>query len=223
MIKNFAAYNDEPRDPETVKMNVIYIKGISGTGKTTRAWEEALKIGHRIYDYSPVMQEKWWEGYDLEPTIIIDDLRASHIKPGQLLKILDKFQCRVPYKGGFRQLPAINFIITSIFNPYEFWSEYSFNKDGSTKRATAIEPFAQFQRRIDTYIELTKIMDPKLIQMEKDLAQIKLDLKNGVTTTVKNWRIDLEVAAKIKAEVEEAREEAEAKAEEEAEIGHRKK
>jgi len=46
-----------------------------------------------------------------------------------LLELLDRYEVRVEAKGGSRQFLAKNIIVTSIFSPYEMFSQFSDAKE----------------------------------------------------------------------------------------------
>jgi len=94
--------------------NVIWICGPSGTGKSEMAWN----MLPNAYCFGETGD--FWDGYDGEPDVIIDDYRMGTISFRLLLRILDPYPCRVPTKGGSRQLAAQNIIITAP-NPPEYY------------------------------------------------------------------------------------------------------
>lgn len=89
----------------------VYI-GDSGAGKTRRAIEESagdfyiLDQGERV----------WFDGYDGEGTLIIDDF-YGWIKYGKLLRILDGHPFRCEVKGSFTWASWEKVIITSNDHP----------------------------------------------------------------------------------------------------------
>ena len=65
---------------------------------------------------------KWWEGYDAQEYVIIDDMRGDFLKFHQLLKLLDRYPYRVETKGSTRQFLATHIFITSSYHPEEMFS-----------------------------------------------------------------------------------------------------
>ncbi len=68
-------------------------KGETGTGKT-----RSCCVGDHFMIHGDSMQ--WWDGYDGETTLVIDEY-ANQIALTKLLGIIDGYQMRLPIKGGF--------------------------------------------------------------------------------------------------------------------------
>jgi len=88
--------------------------GVTGSGKSRRAWDEA---GMEAYSKDP--RSKFWEGYQLEENVVIDEFRGG-IDISHLLRWLDRYPVRVEIKGSSKPLNAKKIWITSNLNP-EFW------------------------------------------------------------------------------------------------------
>ncbi len=77
------------------KVKVIHLHGKTGSGKTKKAMEscdDPYKIQGKAM--------KWWDGYEGEKTLIIDEY-DNDIPLTELLGILDGYQLRLPIKGSF--------------------------------------------------------------------------------------------------------------------------
>jgi len=93
----------------------VWIYGPPGTGKshTARAFDPEAYV-------KP--QNKWWDGYQGEETVILDDLDTHTL--GHYLKIwADKYSCTGETKGGTMQLRHKKLIVTSNYSPEELWPE----------------------------------------------------------------------------------------------------
>lgn len=91
---------------------VYWYYGESGVGKTRTAVEEA---GDEYWMSGRNL--KWWEGYDGEENIIIDDFRGDFCTFHELLRILDRYEYRIEVKGSSRQLLAKKIWITTTKRP----------------------------------------------------------------------------------------------------------
>lgn len=89
--------------------------GETGTGKTRKAFEEA---GAGVYVHPG---GKWFDGYEEEENVIFDDFGGSEFKLTYLLKLLDRYQMRVPVKGGFVNWCPKKIWITSNYSPKEWY------------------------------------------------------------------------------------------------------
>lgn len=107
-----------PRTPETVPC-VYWWFGPTGTGKSRRAFEE-----HK--DAYVKMGGKWWDNYQGERTVIMDDFRPSFV-PGfnYLLQLLDRYPMRVEGKGTSMNLSATTWIITCPSRPEVLWNGHT--------------------------------------------------------------------------------------------------
>ena len=92
--------------------DVRWYYGTTGTGKSKAAYEES---NEDVYTTGKTI--KWWEGYDANEHVIIDDFRKDFCCFHELLKLLDRYPYRVECKGGSRQLLATQIIITSAYHP----------------------------------------------------------------------------------------------------------
>jgi len=124
-----------PRGTNEYK-EVIWRWGPTGTGKTKWA-----------YDNYPDLYEKtsfkWWDGYDGQETVLIDDIRGDFCKFHELLKLLDRYRYRGEIKGGTVEITAKRFIITCPYKPEDLYH-------GRTD-----EDITQLMRRISVVTEVT--------------------------------------------------------------------
>lgn len=88
--------------------------GPTGTGKTRRALEE--------HPDAYFLRSKWWDGYDGEEHVIIDEFEGW-LPFSFLLAVLDRYPMRVENKGGGRNLPVKTITFTSHFHPEDWYPE----------------------------------------------------------------------------------------------------
>ncbi|AQR57898.1 replicase [Molossus molossus circovirus 2] len=116
------------------KKNVRVYWGETGTGKTRSALEEFPDA----FICTAGITGLWWDGYDGEETVIIDEFRGNNCPLSMLLTILDGYASQVSIRGGSKILYAKTIIITSNIHPDEWYV----NSDDYSKAA--------LKRRIDS-------------------------------------------------------------------------
>lgn len=111
---------------------VVYVFwGITGSGKSRRAWEEA---GIHAYPKDPCT--KFWDGYNGQAHVVIDEFRGQ-IGISHLLRWVDRYPCNVEAKHDAVSLRASKVWITSNLPPEHWYSDV----DPGT--------FAALMRRLD--------------------------------------------------------------------------
>lgn len=103
--------------PRTWKPHVVWCYGPTGTGKSRYAYEQCE--GHDTY--TAMSTGKWFEGYDRHTHVIIDDMRRNFMMFNELLKFLDRYEYRVEFKGGSRQMLCTHIYITSCYHPADLY------------------------------------------------------------------------------------------------------
>ena len=105
------------------QINVIWISGKAGTGKTSLARKYAEK-SNRPYFITGSSRDIF-QNYSGEHTMIIDEFRADMIKYPDLLRILDPFgsQVMAPSRYNDKPLACDLIIITSPYDPVEFYKQ----------------------------------------------------------------------------------------------------
>jgi len=125
------------------KTKCLWLWGPTGTGKSRTAWQLCPDA------YEKPGGTPWWDGYDSEKCVIIDDLRGDTFKFHELLKLLDRYPLKLPVKGGHCQFCAEIVIITSSMRPDDMYSRSE-------------EDMAQLMRRIEmvTLMHASTAMSP---------------------------------------------------------------
>lgn len=128
------------------EMEVIFITGKSGSGKTTYA---KMLCDNKDYSYFVSSSSNDpFDGYLGQDAIILDDLRGSSFTFADLLKITDNHTSsavKSRYKNKVLECKLL--IITSIMPIDEFYKNIF---------ESAEEPLEQFKRRCQTYIKMEK-------------------------------------------------------------------
>lgn len=92
------------------KVEVHYIYGPTGCGKTRGVVEKE----ENLYIYSPLSTtSEWWDGYEGEEAILLDDYRDGWFSLSRLLNILDGYQLRMGIKGSHTYAQWTRVYITS--------------------------------------------------------------------------------------------------------------
>jgi len=93
--------------------------GAAGTGKSRKAREE--NPGAYIKD----PKNAWWDGYNGEEVVIIDDFDKFQVKQsGDMKRWLDRYVFKAEVKGGYiGDIRPKKIIITSNYHPKEIWEE----------------------------------------------------------------------------------------------------
>jgi len=105
--------------PRTWEMEVNVYWGKSGSGKTRRAFEEA---GTSYYFVSKGDQNQttWWDGYDGQDSVIIDDF-YGWLPWSFMLRLLDRYPFTVQIKGGTVNFRSKKIFITSNSAPHNWY------------------------------------------------------------------------------------------------------
>lgn len=113
-------------------IEVYWFYGGAGSGKTKFVFDAEDDI------FRPT-SKKWWEGYDGDRVVLIDDWRPSWCSYVELLKFTDIYPFKVETKGGSREVKYDKLYITSDRSPYDYYV-----KDGIMDK----EEYKQLERRI---------------------------------------------------------------------------
>jgi len=102
------------------EVTVFVYWGKTRSGKTRAAMESLCADGRLPYSM-PVTSGFWFDGYDGEDTLVIDDFYGQ-IKFSDMLRILDGHYIQIPVKGGFTWARWTRVFITSNTHPDGWWS-----------------------------------------------------------------------------------------------------
>lgn len=113
-FKRYRAMRALPRTWPTIT-HVYW--GKTGTGKTRFVFDQVMDSTM----WSPG-DYQWFDGYDGQDIIIIDDYRGEYSLP-MLLKLLDRYPMQVPFKGGFANWAPKKVYITSNIRPRSWYPD----------------------------------------------------------------------------------------------------
>jgi hypothetical protein len=88
----------------------ILLTGPTGTGKTKISATIAAFLGQDGTYWQDSTQ--WWDNYDQEPLVIIDEFRGQ-FPEAQVLRLVDRVPYRVPIKGSYAEFDSRMIILTS--------------------------------------------------------------------------------------------------------------
>lgn len=103
-----------PRQEGPVR--VVFLQTPTGFTKTSTSQRflAARCGGHEgYYIWSAKHDKGWWDGYEGQDWVLIDELAPKTLELGELLRILQELPYRVPVHGGSINMRAHNFIITT--------------------------------------------------------------------------------------------------------------
>jgi len=107
---------EKPRD---FKTEIRWYYGGTGTGKTRLACDEA---GNDDVYWKPG-GTKWWDGYEGQSNVVIDDFRCDLCAFHCLLRLFDRYPCMVEGKGCSMQFRSKTIWVTAPHRPEVMWKK----------------------------------------------------------------------------------------------------
>jgi len=142
--------------------NIVWlIEGDAGSGKTTKAISELeQRFGDRWYKKDS--STKWWDGYDGEPGVLIDDYNGAW-PIEYLLAVLHEHPEKVEVKGGYINLKAKFIIITS----NKHYAEWYLTADLKHKSALA-RRITRHTTMEGVYVKREHVIPDNVIEITSD-------------------------------------------------------
>lgn len=109
--KGLEKFKQAIAEQRTSPPTVIWLWGKTGTGKTRTATE--------CPSYYIKDNTKWWDGYENQTRIIIDDLDFEQWNFRDLLRVLDRYSYQGQTKGGYVTVNSPEIYVTCEFPPGE--------------------------------------------------------------------------------------------------------
>lgn len=129
------------------KPEVVWIWGKTGTGKTRMVVESEPDL------WISGKNLRWWNNYENEEAVLLDDFRGDFCTFHELLRILDRYPYRVEVKYGSRELNSKRIYITSCHPPE---SVYETRED-----------IQQLLRRIDRVVQSDSVVTLAVTEVER--------------------------------------------------------
>lgn len=103
-------------EPRTEIPTVTVFYGPTGTGKSYKA----RQVTENAYIWGPE-QGRWFDGYFGEKDVIFEEFRGQ-LPFGMLLRLLDRYDCKVELKGSLMEFCATKIILTSPCHPKDWYT-----------------------------------------------------------------------------------------------------
>jgi len=149
-VNNLRSALNVPLRRDQVEVIVLY--GTTGIGKTWSAFAHWPALYRTSYTGSDI---KWWDGYDGEDTILLDEFEGQ-IPIVKLLQICDPYPLRLEIKGGWTAARWTRVIITSNIPPTSWYAFANPSQDAALQRritaAITGQDQADLQTNLSTYL-----------------------------------------------------------------------
>lgn len=132
----------------------LWIYGSSGIGKSWESQERFKDSAGSPLPFYLKQATKWWDGYNGEPVVILDDLDPHNAHQHGLnyfLKIwADRYPFRAESKGSSTSLRPLHFVVTSQYSIEECFPADQATIQALQRRFTVENPLVSYLQRRDT-------------------------------------------------------------------------
>jgi len=124
-------------DPPTRDRVKVYVAwGVSGSGKSTWAFRRGAGDA---YAFTPSETGTWFDGYDGQKTLILDDFDGTFMGYRVFLRVCDRWPLRVWVKHGMEHAKWDEVLITSNRQPESWYPSDDFRP--ISRRLTSVMEF----------------------------------------------------------------------------------
>lgn len=135
-IQQFKLATDCPSS--TTSLQNFWLWGKPGVGKSSLARRRYPKL----FDKS---LSKWWDGYQHESAVLLDDFGTEHACLGHYLKRWsDHYPFKAETKGGTSNIRPKHVLVTSNYHPRDIWSDKPVDLEAIERRFKIIEMTSRY-------------------------------------------------------------------------------
>lgn len=122
------------RRDSSIDIQILVLWGPTGTGKS----RFPRLINPDLFSL-PDVTLTWFDGYDGQATVLIDDFDGKECPVARFLRYLDRYDIQVPIKGGFVPFIPTRIWISSNTNPDDWFpGETQVKRDAVRRRLTRV-------------------------------------------------------------------------------------
>lgn len=116
-------FNLNERTPVRSEPKIYWLWGPTGNGKSYRIQKALETKMEDVYCLSETTSGAWWDKYQGQTIVWMDDLRGAWMKMHMMLRILQSAPCQVSARGVGHWLMATTFFITTNASPQDLYEE----------------------------------------------------------------------------------------------------